>query len=448
MFSSLSRRGRVRAASFLAALLVFCAGAALREHQQRLQLQRAVTNSYLHAFSEVTASLDKMDAALQKGIYVTTAPMLCSLCGEVYSQALTAQLALGQLPFANVELEQTAAFVATVGDYAQALSRSAALQGTELEQDMADWQALSAAAGELSTQLDELELELFDGSFSIDTVAQAQERLDRSDGEEPVSGFQSIEADFPELPSLIYDGPFSQHLTGRSPAALEGLEEVSEAEALEIAQALTGKTDLSPSGTVEGELPAYVFTCGEEKCTVQITRQGGQLLSWFTQGTPEAAQLTPEEGVAQAKAFLASLGMADMAESYYTIQSNLLTANFCYAPDGVRCYPDLAKVTISLADGAVVGYEGRGYLVNHQERTLPAAALSQEEAQENISSRLAVQSAGLAVIPTRGEYEVLCWEFVCQTEEGQHVISYLNAQTGAEEQMFLLLEDEHGTLAI
>jgi hypothetical protein len=36
-----------------------------------------------------------------------------------------------------------------------------------------------------------------------------------------------LEADFPELPSLIYDGPFSEHLTGRAPVALEGLPAVT-----------------------------------------------------------------------------------------------------------------------------------------------------------------------------------------------------------------------------
>ena len=102
MHSSLSRRGRIRAVSFFAAVLVLSIGTAVSQHVQRIQLQRAVTNSYLHAFSEVTASLDKMDAALQKGMYVTTSPMLCSLCSEVFAQAMTAQLALGQLPFANV----------------------------------------------------------------------------------------------------------------------------------------------------------------------------------------------------------------------------------------------------------------------------------------------------------------------------------------------------------
>lgn len=453
MNSSLSRRGRIRAVSFFAAVLVLSIGTAISQHVQRIQLQRAVTNSYLHAFSEVTASLNKMDAALQKGMYVTTSPMLCSLCSEVFAQAMTAQLALGQLPLANVELEQTAAFVSTVGDYAQSLSRSAALQGDTLDQNMESWQQLSAAAQTLSAQLNELEMELFDGTFSIEDVAQAEQRLSEPQPEGAatgLSGFQAIEADFPELPSLIYDGPFSQHLTGRTPAMLEGQAECSAQQAQEVAQAITGHADLTLTGQVEGEIPAYVFSCGEPGavCTVEITRQGGALLSYLTEGVPAAQVLTPEQGVEAARKFLLQLGQEEMAESYYTLQNNILTINFCYAPQGIRCYPDLVKVSVSLEDGAVLGYEGRGYLVNHRTRELPEPVITCEQAQEKISPLLTVLSSHLAVVPTQGEYEVLCWEFLCETEAGGHVISYLNTQTGNEQQLLLLLEDEHGTLAL
>ena len=52
------------------------------------------------------------------------------------------------------------------------------------------------------------------------------------------------------------------------------------------------------------------------------------------------------------------------------------------------------------------------------------------------------------MIPTSGSHEVFCWEFKCETEDGQHLIVYLNALTGAEEKLFLLLEDESGTLVL
>ena len=61
---------------------------------------------------------------------------------------------------------------------------------------------------------------------------------------------------------------------------------------------------------------------------------------------------------------------------------------------------------------------------------------------------LTILSSGLAVIPTEGKYELLCHEFICQTADGMHAIVYINAQTGVEENILLLLEDENGTLTM
>ena len=61
---------------------------------------------------------------------------------------------------------------------------------------------------------------------------------------------------------------------------------------------------------------------------------------------------------------------------------------------------------------------------------------------------LTVLSHQLALIPTGGEYEVLCHEFKCQAQDGSHVLIYVNAQTGKQQHILLLLEDESGTLVI
>jgi germination protein YpeB len=111
-------------------------------------------------------------------------------------------------------------------------------------------------------------------------------------------------------------------------------------------------------------------------------------------------------------------------------------------------YPDLIRVSVALDDGDIVGFEANGYLSNHRERDLAAPAVSVDTAQKKVSGDLAVLSSQLTLIPTAGEYEVLCLEFKCATGDGRHVIVYVNALTGEEEKILLLLEDETGTLVI
>ena len=84
------------------------------------------------------------------------------------------------------------------------------------------------------------------------------------------------------MPALIYDGPFSDHLSGRTPKMLEGLPQVSEAEARRAAAAFLGLREdiftLSAQG--EGQLPTWGFSAlvNGGELYVEVTRQGGQLL--------------------------------------------------------------------------------------------------------------------------------------------------------------------------
>ena len=79
------------------------------------------------------------------------------------------------------------------------------------------------------------------------------------------SAFQTVEADFPEVPALIYDGPFSDHLSGRTPKMLEGLPQVSEAEARRAAAAFLGLLQTarhSLHGKAENSLAVHRDRCG------------------------------------------------------------------------------------------------------------------------------------------------------------------------------------------
>ena len=150
----MSRRTRIRRITFLTAAFVLLSALAGREYAARLRLERAVQASYRRAFTELCAGVEQMDNALQKGVYVTTAPMLCSLCDELYAQSRATQMALGQLPMGSETLGQTASFLSIVGDYAYALSRTASLSGScPGGQDGENWQALSRAARTLRQRL-------------------------------------------------------------------------------------------------------------------------------------------------------------------------------------------------------------------------------------------------------------------------------------------------------
>lgn len=450
------RRVRVLAASFTAAAFAVSVGFGVQGYARAEDYRRQLDNGYRQAFTELTTAAGELDAALEKVTYATTPALFATLCAQAYATAQAAQSALGELPYGNVELEQTAAFFAKAGDYAMAMARGTNGEGVCTDENRETLRGLAAAAGELSATLQELQLQLDGGALHPEDVAAVEARLAAAaeDGGQITGGsaFQTVEADFPQVPTLIYDGPFSEHLSSRTPQMLEGLPQVTEEEARRAAAAFAGLRAevFTPTSDGAGNLPAWGFSALADggELYVEITKQGGQVLQMLSSRPVGEAALSRKEGVEQAAAFLDAHGYQDMAPSYFLEGDGILTVHFAPVLDGVYCYPDLVKVGVALDNGDVVSFEAHGYLMNHGAREPAAPAVSADEAAERVDPSLTVLSRQLALIPTGGEYEVLCHEFKCQNADGGHVLVYVNAATGQQERILLLLEDENGTLVI
>lgn len=450
------RKMQVLAVSFTAAAFAVSVGFGVQGYARAEDYRRQLDNGYRQAFTELTTAAGELDAALEKVTYATTPSLFASLCAQAYAKALAAQTALGELPYGNVELEQTAAFFAKAGDYATAMARGAGAEGVCTDESRETLRGLAAAAGELSATLQELQLQLDGGALHPEDVAAVEARLAAAaeDGGQITGGsaFQTVEADFPQVPTLIYDGPFSEHLSSRTPQMLEGLPQVTEEEARRAAAAFAGLRAevFTPTSDGAGNLPAWGFSALADggELYVEITKQGGQVLQMLSSRPVGEAALSRKEGVEQAAAFLDAHGYQDMAPSYFLEGDGILTVHFAPVLDGVYCYPDLVKVGVALDNGDVVSFEAHGYLMNHGAREPAAPAVSADQAAERVDPSLTVLSRQLALIPTGGEYEVLCHEFKCQNADGGHVLVYVNAATGQQERILLLLEDENGTLVI
>ena len=448
------RRNKIRIISAAVAAFAIAAGFAVQGHNRANHYRQLLENNYTHAYFELATAVTDLDAALQKAQYAATPVFLEVLCSDIYGKAVAAQMALGELPESHVILPQTTAFLARVGDYAGALSKSAAVDEQYSEDVYATLVGLAQTSSSLSASLLDLESDLSGGNVSVQELLHLERALadDAGDGSAATGGtaFQAIEADFPETPTLIYDGPFSEHLGGKEPLALVGLSQVDRDEARAVAADFLGLRPqvLTLTGDGNGVLPVWGFSALVDggELYVEVTKQGGKVLSLFTSRVPSEAELTIQDGLTIARTFLTQRGYDSMEKSYYMEQGNILTVNFSSVQNHVLCYPDLIKVSVALDTGTVTGFECHGWIMNHTERTFDTPTVSAETARTAVSPHLQILSHQLALIPTGGQYEVLCHEFKCQTEQNTHVLVYINAATGNEEQILLLLEDAHGTL--
>lgn len=134
-----------------------------------------------------------------------------------------------------------------------------------------------------------------------------------------------------------------------------------------------------------------------------------------------------------------------MKPTYYLKQGGAVTINYAYEQDNVTIYPDLIKVKIALDNGEVLGMETTGYLNNHTERNIEKPSISMQEAKSSLNKKLEITSEGLAIIPTEWKTEIFCYEFKGKVD-GTDFLVYVNAKTGKEENILVIIDTPDGIL--
>lgn len=450
------RKTAVIAVSFLSAAVVALGAFSWVSYNKAELYKRNLDANYQHAFGELVTGMSQIDASLQKSVYATSPCMAGAICTELYGKAVTAQMSLGVLPFSTQEMEQVAGFICHVGDYAFALSRSAAKGATINDEERENLKSLSETASLLSQNLAALQADMYDGHLTMDELEAAQDRMDAVESEAVPdtigSSMRRIEQEFPEVPSLIYDGPFSEHIVGAKPRMLENKVEIDENEGRQLAAKFLGMQQgrVYLSGESAGNIPAYYYTAEIDggELNLAVTRQGGEVIYLLGSRIPQSSNIGAEKAVDIAQKFLQRRGYKNMVESYHIITSNVITVNFAYEQDGVICYTDLIKVGVAMDNGTVTGFEAMGYISSHYDRQLPSAKVTADQARTKVIKELEILSENMSLIPTEGKNEVLCYEFKCLAPDERHYLIYVNAVTGEQEKILILLEDENGTLTL
>ena len=285
------------------------------------------------------------------------------------------------------------------------------------------------------------------GRLRLGEVASAIEKQGKKQSSPNVdSGFKEIEEGFSDYPTMIYDGPFSDHILQQKPKFLTGKSQVTADQALKTAKKITKADNLKHTGDTSGNLPTYDFSAGTVRASV--TRAGGLVDYFLNSRSVSEPKISTEKGVKLAEKMLADMGMTGFQYRYYGINNGVLTVNFAATQNDVILYPDLVKVGIALDDGSVVSYDAKGYIMNHTVRKMPAIRITEAQARAKLSKRLTPKSHSLAIVPTDSLGETLCHEFLCTGEKGDQVLVYVNVETGMEEQILILIKDEMGVLAI
>ena len=445
MKTTLSRRGLIRFASFMTAIVAVLAISNAIYMKKIKRLEYSVEAGYGSAIEDLAQSADKISSILLKESYASSPSMMTRLSGELTECSGRAKSALQSLPVYGMSLDNLEKFFSQVGNYARSLSKRATAGEEISAEDREAVKKLCGCADSLSESLWELRGKFMSSDY---TLGELFNNLDGAASGFISDGFSGIEDNLSEMPKLIYDGPFSDHILERTPAMTANAEEVEVGEAMKKAAAALDteeKRILRCEAEEEGKMPSYCFYSEGGRCAV--SKNGGYIVYCIKSRGVEDSALSCEEAVNRADEYLKALGIENMESTYYECYNNVCTVNYAYTADGVTYYTDLVKVAVALDDGEILGFDARGYLVNHRERSFEDPAYTEEEVLDNVSGSLRAESCRLAVIPSDSVEERLCYEIKCSDGE-RNVLVYVNAATGEEEDILLLIESDSGVLTV
>lgn len=453
-------KDRLKDRHMLSVILIFIAIIAIMGlfmYKKQREYRQVSENAYNYAFYELVNYMDDVEAYLAKSLISTTPEHGAETLMNVWRDANLASTYLAQLPI-NVEgISNTQKFLNQVSEYSYSLANKN-INNEPLEQeDLDNLEKLHDYSVELKNTLNQLSNEINEGTINWGELEQkgkvafAQEVSNLS-----TESFSNIEENFHEYAGLIYDGAFSEHLTNPQRKGLTG-NDIDEQEAQKIAENFMGKEnieEISSNGFSEnGNIPSYNFSIkikgGDDNnyASIAISKKGGHIVYMNYNRDIDDEAITMEEANKIGIKFLEEKGYEDMKETYYMKQNGILTINYAYYQDDVVVYPDLIKLKIALDSGEILGIETTGYLNSHEERNIDNVKISKEEAKKNLNEKLEISSEGLAIIPTEYQTEVLCWEFKGAIKENDFLI-YINAETGKEEDILVIVDTPNGTLTM
>ncbi len=419
--------------------------------------KQSTTDTYNRAMYEVITSVNNVDTLVAKVRITISNEYNIVTLSEITTEATTAKENLGQLPVNQGSMGNVSKFFSQVIGYSQTLTKKLA-NGNELtDEDHKNLKKVNDVSNNLNSTLQEIYIDLTQGRLKWDEVEQvATYKLNQDKNKLELSGLEKVKDELEDYEGLIYDGAYSSHIESSKPKALtDRIVTVAEA-SKKVRQCVKNATEreieeVIYNGESKGRLDLYNFEVKlkdtDYTIDVDITKQDGMLALLMSDRPVEEKKLEIETAKEIGDKYLQSLGLSDFDPTYYQTTQNMTTINYAAVQDGVLLYPDLIKVKIAMDTGEVCSVECTGYIFNHTNRNDLVPTITEQEAKANLSKDMKLEKTRLSIIPTESNNEVLTYEFKGTIEDNTFLI-YINAKTGKEENILILLKTEGGLLTI
>jgi germination protein YpeB len=407
-------------------------------------MRRELVHKYEASLEEIADGVKNISGLLDKSLYVGTAYGMCDITKELESISGSIEGAMASFPSGSKGTESISKFVSQVSDFSAVLLKQSVAGKKITEEERKSLKTLSKSAENINKRLEEA-LIIYNNSENwegrVDSILKGIQIED-----DLSQNLNEMAETLSSTPKLIYDGPFSDHIDDKESTLLKNSKEITKEKAQEISEKYLSaeEGELTFAGEEKGKTPSFCFE-GEEEY-ISVTKMGGYVNYFRKTRDVTSSEISTEEAIEIAEEYVRETVKKTFVSTYYLTEENVCVINFAYLQGDILCYTDLIKVGVALDKGEIVFYEARGYIMNHIARTFGVPKFSANQAREAVSEHLQILSERMAIIPSGGLNETLCYEFKCKGEDDREILVYINTDTLAEENIFILLKTNGAVL--
>lgn len=429
------------------------------QYQEKDKYYTFLNNQYQRMFYDMTGSVESITTDLSKLMVSSQTRENVVLYSNIWQNAYNAQEKMSQLPIRQSDTNKLEKFLNQLGDYTFAMAKLS-ISGEQLgEKEIGNLEKLHNYALDLGQELHELQDKALKGRvFKNELNRKADDELEEANKEQnPIQlKFQKFEERMVEYPELIYDGPFSEHVIEGMRPRLKGDKISKEEASKKVVEFLGGGTVEKVESLTDskGRIDTFSFEVvpeNEEKenpIYIDISQRKGYPVWILNNRKIEKKKISAKQAVEHASKFLEEKGFENMVPTYNLQYDGTTLVNYAWEQDGVLMYPDLIKVKVAMDDGEIVGFDATAFLTTNYERNIKQPDLTPQEAREKVSIRAELEKdPKLCIIPTDALGEILTYEFEA-SYKGDKFLIYINANTGEEEKILKMIQNENGTLMI
>lgn len=441
--NNMKKRTLIRLISYSAAVCLSGFGFFISEKQISNKYKLEVENYEIESLNSLETSINNITDTLNKAVYIKGGNDLLKLSTKLFTEGEIAKDALGNLPKGESGSEVLNKFLSQVGNYSVALSKSISENGEISQKESDNLELLYETSKKIKNVISETN-KSYDNLDDFSKIIG--EKIDKKVSVKTLaSSLDGLEEDLVDYPTLIYDGPFSDHILKKEPLMIKNTKSYSKSYCKKRAENIFDlKNPLRFQNNQNGKIKCYRFY--NDDVSVSVSKKGGYIVYMRNSRDVEQYNISNETAVTKAKEFMEKIGLKNMKETYYFSDEGVCVINFAYLDKDTLCYTDLIKVGIALDTGEVMLFEASGYIANHTEREFADLLTNAEEAKGKLSDKLTVISSRIALIPTDSGGEQRCFEFLCKNEKNKEIMVYIDTEKLETSDILLLEKSDAGTV--